>query len=244
MTVYAIGNLTAICALWCLATPDDVGRAAMFESTKAETDIDLSGQVSTDLSTDPGGTFWRLTSAVYAEQGSYGEAMPQFRTEIRSRWTKQNLYFLFACPYEQLNLNPSPNTSSETFRLWDRDVAEVFIGSDFQNIQRYKEFEISPQGEWVDLDVDLTKANHEDGWVWKSGVRVAARVDPASKVWYGAMRIPFEDLASRAPASGETFRINMFWSQQQGAKVAWQPTMSHTFHVPERFGLLRLVEEV
>jgi hypothetical protein len=69
---------------------------------------------------------------------------------------------------------------------------------------------------------------------------VAARIDPAAKVWYGAMRIPFAALDQREPVSGETFRINLFWSQPQGAKVAWQPTLSHTFHIPERFGLLRL----
>ena len=204
----------------------------MFESTNAAEDVALS--------TYPGSPFWRSTSAVHAERGPDGVPMPRYRAEIRSRWTKRNLYFLFACPYEQLNLNPSPNTSAETFRLWDWDVAEVFIGSDFQNIQRYKEFEISPQGEWVDLDIDLAKPHHEDGWIWNSGFSVAARIDPAARIWYGAMRIPFAALNQRAPAVGETFRVNLFWSQPKGAKVAWQPTMSHTFHVPEKFGLLRL----
>ena len=79
----------------------------------------------------------------------YGQSQPHYRTEILSRWTEKNLYFLFVCPYEVLNLKPLPDSSSETFQFWDWDVAEVFIGSDFQNIRRYKEFEISPQGEWV-----------------------------------------------------------------------------------------------
>ena len=43
----------------------------------------------------------------------------------------------------------------ETNELWNWDVAEVFIGSDFKNIRRYKEFEVSPQAEWVDLDINL-----------------------------------------------------------------------------------------
>jgi hypothetical protein len=90
-------------------------------------------------------------------------------------------------PYETLNLKPQPSTSTETFRLGDWDVAEVFIGSDFPNIRRYKEFEISPQGEWVDLDIDLAKPHHKDGWTWNSGFAVTARTDPAAKTWYGAM---------------------------------------------------------
>jgi hypothetical protein len=209
----------------------------------AQEDVFKSASATEDVapSTDPGSSFWRSAPAVHAERDSNGAAMPRYRAEIRSRWTKRNLYFLFICPYEQLSLNPAPSTSSETFRLWDWDVAEVFIGSDFQNIQRYKEFEISPQGEWVDLDIDLTKPHHEDGWIWNSCFNVAARIDPAAKVWYGAMRIPFAALDSRTPAAGATYRINLFWSQREGAKVAWQPTMSQTFHVPERFGLLRLV---
>ena len=48
----------------------------------------------------------------------------------------------------------------ETNELWNWDVAEVFIGSDFKNIRRYKEFEVSPQAEWVDLDVNLDAPRH------------------------------------------------------------------------------------
>ena len=117
--------------------------------------------------------------------------VPGHRTEIRSRWSSGNLYFLFICPYEQLNLKPDPKTDTETNELWKWDVAEVFIGSDFQHIRRYKEFEISPQGEWIDLDIDLNSPRHEDGWVWNSGFQAAARIDRANKTWYAFMRIPY-----------------------------------------------------
>jgi len=182
---------------------------------------------------------------VYADRGPFGQPQERYRTEIRSRWTAKNLYFLFICPYEELNLKPSPTTTLETYGLWNWDVAEVFIGSDFQNIRRYKEFEISPQGEWIDLDIDLTKTHHEDGWKWNSGFAVAARIDPTAKIWYGAMRIPFPALLNHPPATGETFRINLFRSQGPASnriQIAWQPTMAATFHTPEKFGLLRLIE--
>lgn len=189
--------------------------------------------------------FWAGAHPVYADKGRYGEVQSGYRTEIRSRWTDKNLYFLFVCPYETLNLKPSPNTATETFQLWDWDVAEVFIGSDFHSIRKYKEFEVSPQGEWVDLDIDLAKPRHEDGWTWNSGFIVAARIDPAARIWYGAMRIPFSALAKRRPHPGKLFRINLFRSQGPSPHrigIAWQPTMSDTFHVPERFGRLRLVK--
>jgi len=208
-----------------------------FDSRKATEDMPPN--------TDPSIPFWQVAPAVYTAKSPYGQPLQRYRTEIRSRWTDKNLYFLFICPYEELYLKPSPSTSTETYRLWDWDVAEVFIGSDFQNIRRYREFEISPQGEWVDLDIDLTKPHHEDGWTWNSGFVVAARIDSAAKIWYGAMRIPFAALESRPPAVGERFRINLFRSQgppPNRTAVVWQPTMSKTFHVPEKFGLLRLVE--
>jgi hypothetical protein len=144
-------------------------------------------------------------------------------------------------------LNPAPDTVHETNQLWNWDVAEVFIGSDFKNIKRYKEFEVSPQGEWIDLDIDLDKPHHEDGWVWNSGFQVVARIDRAAKVWYGAMRIPLATLEDHTAVAGDSFRVNLFSSQGKPPdrkNTTWQPTMSDTFHVPERFGTLKLVDTV
>ncbi len=157
------------------------------------------------LDTDPGKTFWRGARPVYAEVNSYGHLIPEYRTEVRSRWTSKYLYVLFICPYRELHLKPSPDTVKETNELWNWDVAEFFIGSDFQDIKRYKEFEVSPQGEWVDLDINLALPHHETGWTWNSGFEVAARIDHQAQVWYGAMRIPFKSIDPHAPAAGNFF---------------------------------------
>jgi hypothetical protein len=206
------------------------------ESMKADNDVPLTA--------NPISSFWQVGRAVYAEKDTYGKPIPRYRTQIRSRWTRDNLYFLFICPYDTLYLKPAPDTSTETFQLWDWDVAEVFIGSDFQNIRRYKEFEVSPQGEWIDLDIDLTKPQHEDGWKWNSGFQISTRIDRAAKTWYAAMRIPLAAIDQRPPVDGVTFRINLFRAQgppSQRKYIAWQATMSESFHVPERFGILKLV---
>jgi cellulose/xylan binding protein with CBM9 domain len=206
------------------------------ESMKADNDVVLT--------TDTSSSFWQGARAVYAERDRYGRPLPRYRTEIRSRWTKNNLYFLFICRYDTLYLKPDPDTSTETFQLWNWDVAEVFIGSDFQNIRRYKEFEVSPQGERIDLDIDLTKPQHEDGWKWNSGFQISTRINRVAKTWYAAMRIPLAAIAQRPSADGATFRINLFRAQGPPSErkyIAWQPTMSDSFHVPERFGILKLV---
>jgi hypothetical protein len=59
------------------------------------------------------------------------------------------------------------------------------------------------------------------------------------------MAIPFKSIDSRAPAAGLEMRINFYRCQgaQPGRKfIAWQPTGEANFHVPESFGLLKLVE--
>jgi hypothetical protein len=199
------------------------------------------------LNTNPESGFWRGAQPVYMEADPYGNPAPRYRTEVRTRWTDRNLYFLFICPYEQLNLKPDPKTSTETNELWNWDVAEVFIGSDFNEIRRYKEFEVSPQGEWVDLDIDLRKPHHGEGWKWNSGFEVSARIDRPRSVWYGAMRIPYAAIDARPAAAGNRLRINLFRSQGPGPhrhQIAWRPTLADTFHVPERFGAFELVGNV
>jgi len=162
-------------------------------------------------------------------------------TEVRSRWTRHNLYVIFTCPYETLSLKPDPVTSRETNRLWEWDVAEVFIRPGDNNVRRYKEFEVSPQGEWVDVDVDLDSPDHEEGWVWTSGMEVASRIDREHKIWNGAMRIPLSSIDPRPVAAENVLRANFFqWSALERTSVAWIPTMKPTFHVPEVFGTFRL----
>jgi hypothetical protein len=208
----------------------------IFQSVFAARDVSLN--------TNPRSAFWREAAPVYAEVDTQGNVVPNHKTEVRSRWTKDNLYLLYTCPYEELHLKPSPNTVEETNKLWNWDVAEIFIGSDFQNIRRYKEFEVSPQGEWIDLDINLDLPDHEVGWTWNSGFQVAARIDHKTKIWYGAMRIPLAALDARPPVAGNSYRANLFRSQGPPGRqksIAWKAPMTNTFHTPERFGRLELV---
>ena len=231
--------LAAACliAAGATASAQNMGSES-FQSVYAARDVALA--------TDPGTAFWQEAKPVYAELDGQGIRVLRYRTEVRSRWTNENLYLLFVCPYEELNLKPSPDTVKETNELWNWDVAELFIGSNFQEIRRYKEFEVSPQGEWIDLDINLALPHHEAGWTWNSGFEVAARIDREARVWYGSMRIPFKSIDERTPAAGNVFRANLFRSQgppghQQA--IAWKAPMTNTFHTPERFGKLELVKE-
>jgi len=203
----------------------------------------LHAKRDVELTDDSNSSFWRAAHPIYAEVDKAGHPLPEYRTEIRTRWTEKNIYFLFICPYKTLYLKPASDTEHETDELWNWNVAEVFIGSDFKDIKRYKEFEVSPHNEWVDLDIDLKKTHHEDGWLWNSGFEHMTRIDAAKHIWYVAMKIPFHAIDTRSPAPGNIFRVNLYRTEgppKEQKEIMWQPVMSNSFHMPERFGFLRL----
>ncbi len=197
-----------------------------------------------ELTADPNAAPWRGVKPTMATTDRYGKPVPGHATELRSRWTKDFLYILFVCPYEKLYLKPNPTTSEETNKLWDWDVAEAFIGSDFQNINRYKEFQVSPQGEWVDLDIDRVTPIAE-AWKWNSGFQVKARIDEKKKIWYGEMKIPMRSIDSRPAAAGNELRCNLYRIQgpfePQRKHIAWNPVHAESYHTPQAFGRLVLV---
>lgn len=208
--------------------------ARVFVSRRAAADFALTA--------DPGAPSWKGIAGVVAERDRQGQPVPGHRTEIRSRWTPGNLYFLFTCPYEQLNLKPEPATDTETDKLWEWDVAEVFIGTDFQDIKRYTEFQVSPQGEWVDLHIDRGTQPATHDVAWNSSFEVKARIDAGARVWYGEMRIPMKAIDERPAQDGREMRVNMYRIQGPAPRkhVNWQPVRNETFHTPEAFGTLRL----
>ena len=198
-----------------------------------------------ELTADPTAAHWQKAKPVFAVNDPMGAPTPNHRTEVRSVWTDKNLYILFTAPYEQLHLIQNPSTTAETNKLWDYDVAEVFIGTDFERIRSYKELQVSPQGEWVDLHIDREKPWPEGGWRWNSGFKVKARIDEKNKIWYGEMQIPMAEIDKRPAQPNNEMRINFYRIQGPPPNrkfVAWQPTGARSYHVPEAFGRLILTK--
>jgi hypothetical protein len=207
----------------------------VIESRRALSDFQLTA--------DPDSPQWKSVAGVSAARNYLNEPIPGPPTEFRSRWTEKTLYLLFICPYDELNLKPDPNTVEETPRLWNWDVGETFIGSDFDHIGHYKELQVSPQGEWVDLDINRDDAK-SPGMAWNSGYKVKARIDRERHVWVGEMAIPMSALGAVAKAGAE-LRIGLYRIAGTGENkkyYAWQPTGAKSFHVPKAFGRLRMIE--
>jgi hypothetical protein len=188
------------------------------------------------ITADPDSPFWKHVQGVFAHQDTMGNPATKEVMEIRSRWNQDNLYLLFICAFDRLYLKPDPNPAQETNRLWNWDVAEAFIGDDFNDINRYKE-----------LDIDRNKSGGSpDAWRWNSGFKVKARIDNARKVWYAEMCIPFQSISRNPATPGLQLRINFFRTQGSGPNrllLTWRPTHAQTFHVPAAFGILQLAPE-
>lgn len=229
----AIFNALLISIVVALAFPVN-DPASVLESAYSPRELELDP--------DPAGEEWADAPRVFARLDRSGQPIAGPPTEIRSRWTTEHLYLLYVCPYTELNLKPDPVTSAETPRLWNWDVAEAFIGSDYERIGRYKEFQVSPQSEWVDLDIDRDNPKGQEGMKWNSGYTVKGRIDAQAKIWYGIMRIPFRAIDVRPPIKGRELRVGLY--RMGGANprqhYTWRPTDGVTFHMPQAFGTLRL----
>lgn len=196
------------------------------------------------LTADPAKGPWKGVKGVTTAHDRWGKPMKGSNAEIRSVWTPTNLYFLFISRFETQHLKENPSATEETWGLWDYDVVEVFIGHDLENINVYKEFEISPQSEWVDLDVDKTKKPMVD-WKWNSNMKFSNRVDQANKIWYCEMQIPWKAIAVKPAAADQLFRLNLYRIEGKGEGrkfLAWRPVNAPSYHTPERFGKLRLIQ--
>ena len=212
-----------------------------------QSSVMLSHRAKADFapSANPDAAVWKGAKGVIAAADRFGRPLPEARTEIRSLWTPQNLYFLFVSNYETLYPRPNPTPEKEAWGLWEYDVVEVFIGHDLSNIHLYKEFEISPDGEFIDLDVDNQRQGQKVDWMWNSGMAYKTRIDRDRKVWICEMQIPWKAIDTRTPAAGNELRLNLY-RIEGGPKdrkyIAWQPVHNPSYHTPEKFGRLRLVD--
>jgi len=128
--------------------------------------------------------------------------------------------------------------------LWEEDVFEVFLAPGEEPPRLYFELEVNPLGALFDARVaspDLNRATMRADSSWTCP-GFAAHVTRGPGRWSASLRIPLAELASGRPP--RTWRAN-FYRIDRGAIdefSAWSPTFADPpdFHVPERFGLLRL----
>lgn len=201
-----------------------------------ETDFDISELDSKE---------WQKASDVRIEQYWSGRKAPEERhLSAKLLWSDTALYVRFdANVGEPLVISENPNLNSKTYGLWDRDVCEIFVAPDRTVPQKYFEFEIAPNGEWIDIALDATSGKREADWEYRSGMRSATRFE--KNLIISAMKIEWIAFG-KTPKAGDVWLGNLFrcvGKDPDRGYLAWQPTLTKTpnFHVPERFGQLEFV---
>ena len=220
------------------------GEQAYSSSVAAETKHFSSGFVPDG---DLNKLSWRHAKWLEFDNDASGKShYPEVTTRVASLWTETHIYFAFSSQYDLLNTYEGEDPRAERWQLWDRDVVEVFLNPQPERVNHYFEFEVAPNNQWVDLEIDKTKDPFNDA-SWNSGFEHATRIDAAHRVWTTEMRIPFAAMNVRDPRPGAQWRVNFFRASGKGGQehrkfLAWSIIPEgKTFHVPARFGILKLV---
>jgi alpha-galactosidase len=166
---------------------------------------------------------------------------PRRETTVRVLWSEKTLYLRFECRYRALYVFGDSEPDGRRDHLWDRDVAEAFLQPDPTQTQSYKEFEVSPNGMWIDLDI--FPSGRSD---LKSGVQRSVVLDEKSHSWAAELAIPISALTRQFDPS-KVWRANFYrveGGQEPRTYLAWQPTRTPqpNFHVPGAFGKLRFAQ--
>jgi alpha-galactosidase len=204
-------------------------------------DTAVALELSSGLDTGrfPGARAWSLAQPVRFTSDWQGKHADVGReTEVRILWTNEYLYFRFRCRYRTLTVFEDGDSNGRRDHLWDRDVAEVFLQTDASRPRHYREFEISPNGMWIDLDISPDGKRNPN-----TGMKSRVVVNQSDKVWTAELALPMDVLSNIFDPSAE-WRGNFF--RVEGATEprfysSWRPTYTAepNFHVPEAFGTLR-----
>ena len=190
---------------------------------------------------------WKHADSVKFDHDASGKShYPEVSTRVASVWTETHIYFAFWSRYDSLNVYEGEDPAAERWQLWDRDVVEVFLNPQPERVNHYYEFEVAPNNQWIDLEIDKTKQPFNDA-SWNSGFEHATRIDATNHIWTAEVRIPISSMNVIAIHPGTDWRANFFRAAGNGDDdhrkfLAWSIIPEgKTFHVPTRFGILKLV---
>lgn len=222
------------------AEPTAYASHAQAEAKRAPADFVPDGDLSKVV--------WKNAKWAEFDHSSSGKANhPEISTRVAAAWSEKYIYFAFSCKYETLNIFENEDIAKERWELWNRDVAEVFLNPQQENITHYYEFEVAPNNQWIDLEIEKKNKPFNDAG-WNSGFEHATKIDAKNQIWTAEMRIPLSSMKVTSVGPGIEWRVNYFRAAGPGPDsqrkfLAWSIIPNgDTFHVPSRFGILRLVK--
>jgi alpha-galactosidase len=197
----------------------------------------------TDTEGFPAKSSWEKAPSYRFDQDWKGENPDAQRaTEVRLVWTSETLFLRFHCNYKSIFVYPDARADGWRNELWDRDVAEAFLQPDSSDPFVYREFEVSPNGYWIDLAVSHGKIEE-----LHSGLRRRVVMNEKAKTWTAELAIPMKYLTTQFDQK-HSWRANFYRIEGETEPrfySAWSPTYSPkpSFHVPSAFGTLEFHEK-
>ncbi len=189
---------------------------------------------------------WDKAKAITIDKYWSGEnATPGRKFKAKLLWSDAALYVRFeANQKEPLIVSEKVNLTSKTRGLWDRDVCEIFLAPKKADFRHYFEFEIAPNGEWIDLGIYQKPDERITDWDYKSEME-SKSVIGKDKVWM-AIKVEWKAFGA-TPKAGDVWLGNIFrcvGKDPTRGYLAWSPTKTKeaSFHVPEKFGEFEFVK--
>jgi alpha-galactosidase len=230
--------------LFPLLSPAIMSQTPLSACTVSEDEIvavHVTGPVSLDAA-HPAKEWGSANPVSFCSDWAGQNADPGRETTVRVLWSAEILFLRFECKYRDLTLFSDSAKNGRRDHLWDRDVAEAFLQPDPSKPSYYKEFEVAPNGLWIDLDispgplVDL-----------QSGLKHSVWLDKSNHAWAAELAIPMKALTTKFDPKA-VWRANFYrveGVQEPRAYLAWRPTNTPkpNFHVPNAFGKLRFAAQ-
>lgn len=178
-----------------------------------------------------------------------GSAPAKQQTYVRIAYDVENFYVRFDCDDTDIWGEATERDS----RIFDEEVVELFIAPGEDHPTYYYEFEVSPIGTLLDLDVhspDLDRRTLRGNFDWNCpGLQWSAERNDAANHWRAYLVVPWRSIS--APASSEEalpqkWRANFYRIERPRGQApefsCWSPTMSNPadYHRPTYFGHLHL----
>lgn len=193
-------------------------------------------------------TFHEIETNEMLHLADGNEPPASIATRVGVEWNSCGLFVYFRGMFEQLRLPLAKDhtlNQGKTYRLWElSDVYEVFIGIRARETRMYKEFQIAPDGQWFDSDVNrqLGMSNH----YWHSSFRCKSFVDKEFHIWSAILELPWSCFGlqkkQEVPLDVNFYRAS---GKRHGDELlSWSPTGygEKCFHRPEHFGSIVCVE--
>jgi len=190
---------------------------------------------------------WKKAEKVKVTKYWSGEDAPNGRHfAAQLLWSDSAVYVCFeANQDEPIVMSEKPNLTGKTKGLWDRDVCEIFFAPKREDFRKYFEFEIAPNGEWIDLGIHQTPDERITEWDYSSNMKSATRIEKDKVIM--AIKVEWKAFNGDAPKPGDIWLGNILRAVGKDPTrgyLTWSPTgtTEANFHVPEKFGEFEFIK--